>query len=51
MLPLSLFTEGQFAATNAVTFTVYAALTGATFLLPVVLFDPDASKADRGLTL
>ena len=25
----------QFAATNAVTFIVYAALTGATFLLPV----------------
>ncbi len=37
MLPLSLFAERQFAATNAVTFLVYAALTGATFLLPVVL--------------
>ena len=37
MLPLSLFAERQFAATNAVTFIVYAALTGATFLLPVVL--------------
>jgi EmrB/QacA subfamily drug resistance transporter len=37
MLPLSLFGERQFAATNAVTFLVYAALTGATFLLPVVL--------------
>jgi EmrB/QacA subfamily drug resistance transporter len=37
MLPLPLFTERQFAATNAVTFIVYAALTGATFLLPVVL--------------
>jgi len=37
MLPLSLFTDRQFAATNAVTFIVYAALTGATFLLPVVL--------------
>jgi EmrB/QacA subfamily drug resistance transporter len=37
MLPLSLFTERQFAATNAVTFIVYAALTGATFLLPVAL--------------
>jgi EmrB/QacA subfamily drug resistance transporter len=37
MLPLSLFTERQFTATNAVTFIVYAALTGATFLLPVVL--------------
>jgi len=37
MLPLSIFSERQFAATNAVTFIVYAALTGATFLLPVVL--------------
>ena len=37
MLPLSLFAERQFAATNAVTFIVYAALTGATFLLPVEL--------------
>jgi EmrB/QacA subfamily drug resistance transporter len=37
MLPLSVFGERQFAATNAVTFLVYAALTGATFLLPVVL--------------
>src|SRR6266516_412617 len=37
MLPLSLFRERQFAATNAVTFIVYAALVGATFLLPVVL--------------
>jgi EmrB/QacA subfamily drug resistance transporter len=37
MLPLSIFAERQFAATNAVTFLVYAALVGATFLLPVVL--------------
>jgi EmrB/QacA subfamily drug resistance transporter len=37
MLPLSIFRERQFAATNAVTFIVYAALTGATFLLPVML--------------
>jgi EmrB/QacA subfamily drug resistance transporter len=37
MLPLAVFGERQFAATNAVTFVVYAALTGATFLLPVVL--------------
>jgi MFS family permease len=37
MLPLSLFAARQFTATNAVTFLVYAALTGATFLLPVVL--------------
>jgi EmrB/QacA subfamily drug resistance transporter len=37
MLPLSIFAERQFAATNAVTFLVYTALTGATFLLPVML--------------
>jgi EmrB/QacA subfamily drug resistance transporter len=37
MMPLSIFAERQFAATNAVTFIVYAALTGATFLLPVML--------------
>jgi EmrB/QacA subfamily drug resistance transporter len=37
MLPLPLFAARQFAATNAVTFIMYAALTGATFLLPVVL--------------
>ncbi|HVB44920.1 MAG TPA: MFS transporter [Streptosporangiaceae bacterium] len=37
MLPLAIFRERQFAATNAVTFIVYAALTGATFLLPVEL--------------
>jgi MFS family permease len=37
MLPLSIFAERQFAAVNAVSFIVYAALTGATFLLPVVL--------------
>jgi EmrB/QacA subfamily drug resistance transporter len=37
MLPLAIFRVRQFAATNAVTFIVYAALSGATFLLPVVL--------------
>jgi hypothetical protein len=37
MLPLSVFADRQFTTTNAVTFIVYAALTGATFLLPVVL--------------
>jgi EmrB/QacA subfamily drug resistance transporter len=37
MLPLSIFRVRQFAATNAVTFIVYAALIGATFLLPVTL--------------
>src|SRR5689334_17191907 len=37
MLPLSVFARRQFAAVNAVSFIVYAALTGATFLLPVML--------------
>ena len=37
MLPLAIFRDRQFAATNAVTFIVYAALVGATFLLAVVL--------------
>jgi EmrB/QacA subfamily drug resistance transporter len=37
MLPLRIFRQRQFAATNVVTFIVYAALTGATFLLPVEL--------------
>ena len=37
MLPLVLFRERQFAAASAVTFIVYGALTGATFLLPLVL--------------
>jgi len=37
MLPLAIFRTRQFAATNTVTFIVYAALTGVTFLLPVVL--------------
>ena len=37
MLPLGIFRVRQFAATNAVTFIVYAALSGATFLLPVAL--------------
>lgn len=37
MMPLAIFRVRQFAATNAVTFIVYAALTGATFLLPITL--------------
>ena len=37
MLPMSIFAQRQFAAVNAVSFIVYAALTGATFLLPVTL--------------
>jgi EmrB/QacA subfamily drug resistance transporter len=37
LLPLRMFRTRQFAATNAVTFVVYAALAGATFLLPVEL--------------
>jgi EmrB/QacA subfamily drug resistance transporter len=37
MLPLSLFTSGQFTAANVVTFAVYGALGGALFLLPIEL--------------
>jgi MFS family permease len=37
MLPLAIFAQRQFASVNAVAFLVYGALTGATFLLPVVL--------------
>jgi EmrB/QacA subfamily drug resistance transporter len=37
MLPLTMFRERQFSAANAVTFVVYAALSGALFLLPVEL--------------
>ncbi len=37
MLPLSIFRQRQFSATNAVTLIVYAALGGALFLLPVQL--------------
>jgi Major Facilitator Superfamily len=37
ILPLSIFRERQFAAASAVTFIVYGALTGATFLFPLVL--------------
>jgi EmrB/QacA subfamily drug resistance transporter len=37
MLPLGIFTERQFTATNVVTFMVYAALSGALFLLPTQL--------------
>jgi EmrB/QacA subfamily drug resistance transporter len=37
MLPLGLFSNRQFAVTNAVTFVVYAGLGGVLFLLPVML--------------
>jgi EmrB/QacA subfamily drug resistance transporter len=37
MLPLSVFRSRQFTAANAVTFVVYGALGGATFLIPVAL--------------
>jgi MFS family permease len=37
MLPLNVFKDRQFAATNAVTFVVYGALGGALFLLPTEL--------------
>ncbi|MGH9079314.1 MAG: MFS transporter, partial [Acidimicrobiales bacterium] len=37
MLPLGIFSNRQFAVTNAVTFVVYAGLGGVLFLLPVML--------------
>ena len=37
MMPLSLFGDRQFSAANAVTFVVYAALSGTLFLIPVQL--------------
>ena len=37
VMPLGLFRSRQFAAVNAVTLVVYAALSGAFFLIPVVL--------------
>ena len=37
MMPLTLFRSRQFSAANVVTFVVYAALSGALFLLPVEL--------------
>jgi len=50
MLPLELFRSRQFSAANAVTFVVYAALSGGLFLLPVELqvvahYSPIASGA------
>ncbi len=52
MLPLGVFRERQFAATNAVTFIVDAALTGATFLLPIQLqVVSDYSPLASGLAL
>jgi EmrB/QacA subfamily drug resistance transporter len=37
LMPLTLFSSRQFSAANLVTFVVYAALSGALFLLPVYL--------------
>jgi EmrB/QacA subfamily drug resistance transporter len=37
MMPLSLFRDREFSAANLVTFVVYAALSGALFLIPVQL--------------
>jgi EmrB/QacA subfamily drug resistance transporter len=52
MLPLRIFRVRQFAATNAVTFIVYGALGGATFLLPAQLqVGSGYSPLDSGLAL
>jgi EmrB/QacA subfamily drug resistance transporter len=50
LVPLAIFASAQFTAANVVTFVVYAALTGAFFLLPIQLqtiagFTPIASGA------
>lgn len=37
MMPLNMFATKQFSAANAVTFAVYAALSGSFFILPVLL--------------
>jgi predicted MFS family arabinose efflux permease len=52
MLPPAMFTERQFATTNAVTFLVYAGLGGALFLLPVTLEQVAGySPLEAGLSL
>lgn len=52
MLPPNVFAERQFTVTNGVTFIVYAALSGALFLLPVELQVADHySPFESGLSL
>jgi EmrB/QacA subfamily drug resistance transporter len=52
MLPLAIFRQRQFSATNAVTLIVYAALGGALFLLPVQLqVGSRYSPLESGLSL
>jgi EmrB/QacA subfamily drug resistance transporter len=51
MLPPAMFSERQFATTNAVTLLVYAGLGGALFLLPVTLQQVDGySPLEAGLS-
>ncbi|HUC35797.1 MAG TPA: MFS transporter [Acidimicrobiales bacterium] len=52
MLPLEIFGNRQFSATNGVTFVVYAALGGAFFLVPIELQVASRySPLDSGLSL
>jgi len=52
MLPAGLFSARQFAATNVVTFVMYAALAGVLFLLPVALQQvAHYSPIEAGLSL
>jgi EmrB/QacA subfamily drug resistance transporter len=52
MLPLSMFSSRQFAATNAVTFLVYGGIGGALFLLPVAAQQiAGYTPLEAGLTL
>ena len=45
MMPLSLFRQGDFAGANALTIVLYAALSGALFLLPFVLIQVHGYRA------
>jgi EmrB/QacA subfamily drug resistance transporter len=52
MLPLRIFRTRQFSAANAVTFVVYGALSGALFLVPVVLQEVSGYSAlEAGMAL
>ena len=47
MMPLALFRSRPFSGANALTFLLYAALTGALFLLPMTLIDAHGYSATR----
>ncbi len=52
MMPLGLFESWPFSGANALTFLLYAALTGALFLMPMTLIDAHGYTATRaGLSM